>query len=76
MSCRPTESNILCMQLGSLKEREKFWKTNETVTEMVEEEDPELTSSHRCTEITTNFRAIMDENDLKTSRRDFPQLNI
>ena len=39
---------------------------------MVEKEDPELTSFHRHTKITTTYRAAFNENDLKTSRKDFP----
>ena len=39
-----------------------------------EQEDPELTSSHRHTNITTTYRATISENDLKTSRNDFSQL--
>ena len=38
---------------------------------MVEEEDPELTSSHRHTKITTVYRPIIDENSLKNSRKIF-----
>ena len=41
---------------------------------MVEQKDPELTFSHRCTKITTIYRITIDENDLKTSRKDFSQL--
>ena len=36
---------------------------------MVEQEDTELTSSHRHIEITTIHRAPIDENDLKSSRK-------
>ena len=35
---------------------------------MMEWEDPELTSTHRHTKITTIYRATIDENDLKISR--------
>ena len=48
----------------------------EGVAKMVEQEDPELTSSHRHTKITTIYRASINENDLKTSRKDFSQLKI
>ena len=41
---------------------------------MVEQEDSELTSSHRHTKITAMYTASTDEHDLKTSRKDFPQL--
>ena len=41
---------------------------------MVEKEDPELTSSHGHTKITTIYRAVICENDLKSSRKDFLQL--
>ena len=34
--------------------------------------DPELISSHVHTKITTVYRATIDENDLKTSRKYFP----
>lgn len=43
---------------------------------MVEEEDPELTSSYRHTSITTIYRATTDENDLNTSREELLQLKI
>ena len=43
---------------------------------MVEQEDPELSSSHNHTKITTIYRATLSENDLKTSRKDSPQLKI
>ena len=40
------------------------------------QEDSELTFSHRHTKITNIYRAVIDENDLRTSRKDFPQVNI
>ena len=43
---------------------------------MAEQEDPELTFSHGHTKITTIYRAIIDEKDLKTSRKDLLQLKI
>ena len=43
---------------------------------MEEQENPELTSSHGHTKITTIYRATIYENDLKTDRKDFPQLKI
>ena len=43
---------------------------------MVEQEDPELTFSHRYTKITTIYTATIDENNLKTSRKDLLQLKI
>ena len=39
---------------------------------MVEYEDSELTSSHGNTKMITTYRATIYENDLKTSRKDFP----
>ena len=36
----------------------------------------ELTSSQERIKIATTYRATMHENDLKTSRKDFPQLKI
>ena len=45
------------------------------VGKKVEYEDPKLTSSHGNTKITTIYRATTNEN-LKTSRKDFPQLKI
>ena len=42
---------------------------------MAEQEEPELTSSLRRTKIPTIYRAAIDENDLKTSRKDL-QLKI
>ena len=41
-----------------------------------EKEDPELTSSHRYTKITAIYRTTIDENNLKTSRKSFPQPKI
>ena len=41
---------------------------------MAEYIDPELTTSHRHTKIRTTYKATIYENDLKTSRKDFPQL--
>lgn len=32
--------------------------------------------SHRCTKIIIIYRATIDENDLKSSRKDFPQLKV
>lgn len=43
---------------------------------MAEKDNPELTSSHRHTEATSISTAINSENDLKTGRRDLPQLII
>ena len=40
---------------------------------MVESEDAELIS-HRHTKITTTYRATIYENNLKASKKDFPQL--
>ena len=45
------------------------------MAKMVEEEDPELTSFHGHTQIVTLYRATVYENNLKTSRKDFPQLS-
>ena len=39
-------------------------------------EDPELTSSHGHTKITTIYRTTIDEKDQKTSRKDLLQLKI
>ena len=36
---------------------------------MAKQEDPELTSSHQRTKITTIYRATIDEKDQKTSRK-------
>ena len=58
------------------KKKKKEKKIMEGVAKMVEQEDPELTSSHRHTKITTIYRASINENDLKTSRKDFSQLKI
>ena len=46
----------------------------EGMAKMVEQEDPELTSSNSCTNITTIYRATIDKNDLEACRKDFPQL--
>ena len=43
---------------------------------MTEQEDPELTSSHRQPKITPIYRQTIDENSLKTSRKDLLQLKI
>ena len=40
------------------------------------EDDPELTSSHRYTKITAIYRTTIDENNMKTSIKSFPQLKI
>ena len=39
-------------------------------------ENTELSSSHRYIKITTTYKATIYENDLKASRKDFPQLKI
>ena len=41
---------------------------------MQEEEDHELTSSQGHNKITVIYRVTINENDLKTSRKDLPQL--
>lgn len=41
------------------------------VAEIVEQKDPELTSSHGPTKIITIYRAAISKNNLKTSRKDF-----
>ena len=51
-------------------------KTVEGVAKMVENEGPKLISAHKNTKITTIYRATIDENNLKTSRKDFLQLKI
>ena len=43
---------------------------------MAEKEDPELTSSHEHTKITSTYRVTFYENNLETSREGFPQLKI
>lgn len=43
---------------------------------IVEQEDPVLTSFPKHTKTTATYRATISENNLKTSRRDFPQLRI
>ena len=43
---------------------------------MAEQEDPELTSSHGHTKITTIYRATVDDNELKVSGKDFPKPKI
>ena len=52
------------------------FNANGSVAKIMEWEDPELTSSHEHTKITTIYRATTYENDLKTSRKDFPQLKV
>ena len=39
-------------------------------------EDTDLTSSHGYTKVATIQKETISENDLKTSRQDFPQLKI
>ena len=46
------------------------------MAKMVEQADLKVTSLHGHTKITTVYRATIDENDLKASRKDFPQLKI
>ena len=43
---------------------------------MAEQENPELTSSHRHTKIITIYRITIDEKDQKTSRKDILPLNV
>ena len=50
--------------------------TLQGVSKVMEYEDPELTSSSRHTKITTIYRAASNENNLKTSRKDFSQPKI
>lgn len=42
------------------------------MSKMKQEEDPEFTSSHRHTKITTIYGDPLYENYLKTRRKDFP----
>lgn len=37
---------------------------------------PEFTSTHKHTQTITIYRVTINENDLRTSGKDFPQLNI
>lgn len=46
------------------------------MAKMVEQENPELTSSHGHTKITTTYVGTIDEEDLKTGRNDLLQLKI
>lgn len=46
------------------------------VAKVSKEEVTEVTSSFRHTKITTAYRAIIDVNDQKTSRKDLLQLKI
>ena len=43
---------------------------------MVEQEDPELTSSHGYTKTTATYRITLSEDDLKTSRTALLQLRM
>ena len=43
---------------------------------MVEQENPEPTSSHGHTKITTTYRETIDEKDLEASRNNLLQLKI
>lgn len=47
--------------------------SRESVAKMVEQKDPELTSSHGHTKITTNYTATNYENNVNTSRKEFLQ---
>ena len=54
--------------------RKKWTKSlpkRQDVAKLVEEKDPEFSSSHRYTKITIIYRATVYGNDLKTSRKDF-----
>lgn len=53
----------------------KTINTREEVTERGRVENTEL-SSHRHVKITTTYKATIYENDLKASRKDWPQLKI
>lgn len=46
------------------------------VAKTAEWEDPELTSSYRHRKCTTSYRTTLYENDVKTSRKDFPRLKM
>ena len=46
------------------------------MAKIVESEDPELIFFHKHSKITTISRAIIYENNLKTSRKDLPRLKI
>ena len=69
---------------GKWKENLDMWfiylatinRTPAKVAKMAEQEDPERTSSHSHTKITTIYAATIDEKDLKTSREDLLQLKV
>ena len=46
------------------------------MAKMAEYKDPELTSSHVHAKITNIYRTTINENNPKTSRKVFSQLNI
>lgn len=54
----------------------KIFQKKAGVTKNVEYEDTQFISSHVHTKITTICRATINENDLKNSRKYFPQLKI
>lgn len=64
------------MNISLAKTEGKKYRTRnyEGVANMVEKENPEIISSHGHTKITATYRAIIYENDLETTRKDFPQL--
>lgn len=43
---------------------------------MAQQEDPQLTSSHGHTKMTTIYKAAITENELKTSRKDLLPMKI
>lgn len=43
---------------------------------MAEWENSELVSSHRHTKTAITYRAAVHENDMKTSRKESPQLKV
>ena len=44
------------------------------VAKIAEQEDTKFISSYEHTKITKFYRATLDENSIKTRRKDFPQL--
>ena len=49
---------------------------DDNVAKMAGYQEPELTFSHGLTKVTTIYRANIANDDLKTSRKDFPSLTV
>lgn len=77
ITCNDDQLENCCFSKKTIAEHRKKCLNNKnnnqkipTAAKMSEQEDPELTSSHRHTKITTIYRASIDEKNRKTNRKD------